>query len=167
MKTEIRKATLEDWETVRKLLAQIAQLHHEGRPDLFKSGASKYKLDEYREILGNENKPVFVAVGAETGEVVGHVFCEMEDHAGHPVFTPFKTLHIDDLCVDEALRGQGIGRRLFEYVKNYAERENCRSISLDVWQFNENSVKFYESMGMTTQKRRMELAVETRSDGRK
>ena len=33
-----------------------------------------------------------------------------------------KTLYIDDLCVDETLRGQHIGRALFEAVKGLRPR---------------------------------------------
>ena len=39
--------------------------------------------------------------------------------------TDVKTLYIDDLCVDEAVRGMHIGSLLYEYVLDYAGRNRC------------------------------------------
>ena len=38
---------------------------------------------------------------------------------------PFKSLFIDDLCVDRQARGQHIGEGLFEYVKQQAKELGC------------------------------------------
>lgn len=46
---------------------------------------------------------------------------------------PFKSLFIDDLCVDQHARGQHIGESLFEYVKNEAKRMGCYEVTLNVW----------------------------------
>ena len=49
---------------------------------------------------------------------------------------PFKSLFIDDLCVDQHARGQHIGESLFEYVKNEAKRMGCYEVTLNVWAGN-------------------------------
>jgi ribosomal protein S18 acetylase RimI-like enzyme len=68
----------------------------------------------------------------------------------------FKYLFIDDLCVDESCRGQHVGSRLFEYVKEEAKKLGCYHVTLNVWEGNDNANAFYEKMGMKTKERQME-----------
>ena len=46
----IRRALAKDSDRINVLLLQVAAVHHDGRPDLFKNGTKKY-TDE--EINGN------------------------------------------------------------------------------------------------------------------
>ena len=69
---------------------------------------------------------------------------------------PFKSLFIDDLCVDQEIRGQHIGESLFEYVKQEAKKLGCYEVTLNVWTGNTPAEKFYEKMGMRTKERQME-----------
>ena len=66
---------------------------------------------------------------------------------------PFKSLFIDDLCVDQEARGQHIGESLFEYVKSEAKQLGCYEVTLNVWAGNTPAEKFYEKMGMRTKER--------------
>ena len=157
MNLEIRNAVLSDGERIIALLEQIGEYHHNGRPDIFKSGIKKYNLDNFKEILANPAKPVFSAVDKDSGEVLGYAFCEIMTYKDHPVFRDMKTLYIDDLCVDEKCRGQGAGILLVEKCKEFAREANCYNIDLNVWEFNQNAVRFYEKCGMTMQRRRMEF----------
>ena len=68
----------------------------------------------------------------------------------------FKSLFIDDLCVDQEARGQHIGESLFEYVKSEAKQLGCYEVTLNVWAGNTPAEKFYEKMGMRTKERQME-----------
>jgi len=158
MECAIRKAGPQDEEGVMRLLSQIAGHHHKGRPDMFKSGARKYGHEEFAAILNDLSKPVFVAVD-DAGRVLGYVFCEITQDKDHPVLTDKKTLFIDDFCVDETARGQLIGSKLFEAVKTYAQSAGARHINLNVWEFNTGAIRFYEKLGFTTQRRRMEMTL--------
>ena len=68
-----------------------------------------------------------------------------------------KTLYVDDLCVDEKSRGNGVGRALMDHVVGYAKRLQCHNVTLNVWSFNEKAMRFYQSFGMQEQRRTMEL----------
>ena len=70
--------------------------------------------------------------------------------------TDVKTLYIDDLCVDESARNAHIGRLLYEYVLDYARKQGYYNVTLNVWADNINAVKFYERLGLKTQKIGME-----------
>ena len=111
----IRPAEDRDIPGVMRLLVQVDMVHHMIRPDLFKGPATKYTEDELKTIFRDKKTPVFVCAD-ENGQVLGHCFCCFKQHAGHNVLTDVKTLYIDDLCVDEAHRGQHIGKALYDFV---------------------------------------------------
>ena len=68
----------------------------------------------------------------------------------------FKSLFIDDLCVDKCERGQHTGECLFEFVKQEAKKMGCYEVTLNVWAGNTSAEKFYEKMGMKTKEWQME-----------
>ena len=67
-----------------------------------------------------------------------------------------KTLYLDDLCVDQAVRGEYIGKQLYEFVLRYAKQNGYYNVTLNVWADNVNAVKFYEKIGLKVQKFVME-----------
>lgn len=156
MTISVRRAEARDMYSLKALLLQVLEIHHEGRPDIFKGNCRKYTDDELSEILRDDNRPVFVAVDGE-GKVVGYGFCIFRQKTDSNILTDIKTLYIDDLCVDENRRGCGIGRTLLEYLKAFAKEQGCYNISLNVWSFNQSAMKFYEKMGMKTLKQEMEM----------
>ena len=138
-----------------ELLRQVNDVHAEGRPDLFRLGSTKYTRSELSGILDNRLTPVFVAVDAEDN-VTGYCFCIVQDQRGSNNLVPLRTLYIDDLCIDESLRGQGIGRSLYRFVKDYAKNEGFYNLTLNVWSCNPGAIRFYESLGMQPMKTGME-----------
>ena len=152
----IRKANTEDIKALTKLLYQADAVHNGIRPDLFKSDAPKYNDQELEAIINDNSKPIFVY---DDGEVVGHAFCQITEVKNHRLLQDIKTLYIDDICVDEAVRGKHIGKALFEYVRGYARFIGCNNITLNVWEGNGSAMAFYKNMGMKVQKTGMEIEV--------
>lgn len=151
----IRRAEEKDIEKIHDLLLQVAMVHHVGRPDIFQANATKYTKEELQIMLKDENKPIFVGVN-EQDEVLGYAFCIFQQHINDNVLTDIKTLYIDDLCVDENIRGQHIGRQLYDFVLGFAKEKGCYNVTLNVWAKNESAKKFYESCGLIPQKIGME-----------
>ena len=141
----IRKAEEKDIPRIIELLGQVLQIHADIRPDIFIPGTTKYTVSELTELLGKEEDVC-----------VGYAFCQLQEQPFSTNMVPFKSLFIDDLCVDQQARGQHIGECLFEYVKNEAERMGCYEVTLNVWAGNTSAEKFYEKMGMKTKERQME-----------
>lgn len=152
---EIRRATEQDMDGINRLLLQVCLVHHKGRPDLFKYGAKKYTDEELKAIIHDDMRPIFAAVDAD-GTVLGYAFCVFQQHIGDNILTDIKTLYIDDLCVDENIRGRHIGSRLYEYVLAYARESGCYNVTLNVWSCNESAMKFYQACGLKPQKIGME-----------
>ncbi len=153
---EVRLATAKEIPGILDLLVQVDMVHHNGRPDIFKGPATKYNENELAEILKNPETPVFICVD-EDGNVLGHAFCIHKQELNNSVLTDIKTLYVDDICVDEKMRGKHVGKMLFEKVKDYASQNGFYNITLNVWSCNPNAMKFYEAMGFIPQKIGMEM----------
>lgn len=157
---EIRFAQIDDTPGILALLRQVGRVHHQGRPDIFRSNAQKYGASQVIAMLNKPGAPIFVAVEGET--VLGYCFCCIRQHQKHPVISDHTELYIDDLCVDESCRGQHIGKALLDNVLRYARQSGCYNVTLNVWSCNESALKFYEKCGMKPQKIGMEIILEER-----
>lgn len=151
----IRLAQERDIKRIHELLFQVCLVHHNGRPDLFKYGGRKYTDEQLKELMQDKNRPILVAVD-EKDYVLGYAFCIFQQHLENNILTDIKTLYIDDLCVDETIRGQHIGKTLYEAVIAFAKEQGCYNVTLNVWSCNESAMKFYESCGLLPYKVCME-----------
>ena len=150
----VRRAEARDIPAILDLLVQVDMVHHNGRPDLFKGPATKYSAEELERILADDETPVFVCTD-EQDRVRGHGFCMMQ-HSGGQLMEEHTTVYIDDICVDEAARGQGVGRALYEYILAFAREKGAYNVTLNVWTCNPGAMAFYEKLGLTPYKVGME-----------
>tara|TARA_Y100001958_G_C21196271_1_gene523572 strand:+ start:1107 stop:1559 length:453 start_codon:yes stop_codon:yes gene_type:complete len=60
-----------------------------------------------------------------------------------------KNLYIEDLVVSESFRRKGVGLKIFEEVKKFAEDSTCTGISLQVLDWNKTGINFYKKLNMT------------------
>ena len=118
----IRRAKKDDAQYIINLLEQVLEVHHKGRPDIFKGSCRKYTDDELYDIIEDDSRPIFVA--EENGDVLGYAFCIITQHINNNILTDIKSLYIDDLCVDENVRGKHIGTKLYNYVLDYAKEKD-------------------------------------------
>ena len=150
----IREAIEKDISKIEELLSQVCLVHHNGRSDIFKVG-TKYSEEELKVLLKDETHPILVCVD-ENDEVMGYCFCIYQQHVNNSVLTDIKTLYIDDLCVDEKLRGKHIGKELYEAAVALAKESGCYNLTLNVWSCNLSAMRFYEAQGLVPQKICME-----------
>ena len=151
----IRLAVEKDIPKMLDLLSQVCLVHHCGRPDIFKIG-TKYSSQDLKVLLADKERPILVAVD-ENDSVMGYCFCIFQQHNDNSVLTDIKTLYIDDLCVDENLRGKYIGKQLYQAAVKLAKENGCYNLTLNVWSCNPSALRFYESMGLKPQKIGMEM----------
>jgi ribosomal protein S18 acetylase RimI-like enzyme len=154
----IRRAEKKDIPAVLRLLSQVLEIHAAARPDIFISGTTKYTESELATLFADGGTPVYVAAD-EADSVLGYVFCIVKEPTASNNLVPFRTLYIDDLCVDESVRGQHIGEELFRYAVSEAKRLGCYDVTLNVWEGNDNAKRFYEKMGLRTKKTELELVL--------
>ncbi|MBR0225839.1 MAG: GNAT family N-acetyltransferase [Thermoguttaceae bacterium] len=153
---QIRRAEEKDVERILELLSQVLELHARIRPDIFIPGTTKYTRAELVEIFQDNRRPVYVAVD-DADFVVGYAFCVFRSQPFSNNMIPFESLFIDDLCVDEKLRGRHVGRALVEHVQREAEKAGCYETTLNVWEGNDAARGFYEKLGFKPKETQMEF----------
>ena len=155
----IRTAQERDIPALLNLLGQVLELHAAIRPDIFVPGTTKYSPRELSDLLGRRDAPIWVAVdGAD--RVLGYAFCQLRRQPFSNNMVPFSSIFVDDLCVDQQARGRGVGKALFQYVKEQAKAMGCYEVTLNVWEGNDAARAFYDSLGMRPKETQMELILE-------
>ena len=144
---QIRNMILDDYNEVDRLMAQVHQLHVNGRPDLYIDVEHIYSYEQFKEMV--ENEDMITILAEEKNHVIGICMISMR---ARTCMVKRRTAYMEDLCVDEACRGKGIGKKLFLYAKDQAIKTGAERLDLMVWDFNKNARKFYESMGMKPQR---------------
>jgi GNAT superfamily N-acetyltransferase len=90
------------------------------------------------------------------------VFAMFAEMAGEPVgfalwfytfstFTGRATLYVEDVFVEPAHRGGGIGRALFTALARRAVAEGCTRMEWSVLNWNEPAIRFYRGIGAVPQ----------------
>jgi len=151
----IRKMEEKDIPAILELLQQVLYVHHVGRPDLFKAKGTKYTEDHLKEMISDPALVIFVYED-ETGKVIGHCFCSIKDRPETTNSFGFKTLFINDLCIDESSRGKHVGKSLYQHAKEYAKANGFYNINLNVWECNKDAMAFYKAIGLVPQSHTME-----------
>lgn len=154
MEVVIRAASPSDYEAVCALLAQLDQMHAQALPNDFQPVEGPARPREYfAQILADEEGAIFVAEQQDT--VVGLIRCSVRTAPDLPLFVPRRYASIDDLVVDAAVRGRGIGRLLTERAHQWARDQGILEVELVVWEFNAPARAFYEGLGYQTVRRVM------------
>ena len=151
----IRLATATEIPGLLALLAQVGQVHHVIRPDIFPAGTMKYDGAALEVLLADPDRPVFVAM--EGDFVAGYCFCVHKTFEAGTCSTARSELYIDDLCVDENHRRKGIADKLYRHAVEHAKALCCGSVTLNVWCGNDSAMDFYLHHGMKPRNIMMEI----------
>ena len=152
----IRTAEEKDIDRILDLLSQVLEIHAAIRPDYFIPGTTKYSREELKTMLKDGSRLIYVAAD-ENDSVMGYAFCEIRNQPDRDNLVPFRSVYIDDLCVDKQIRGKHIGQELFHHVCQKAKELGCYEITLNVWEGNTAALRFYQKMGMTPKETQMEF----------
>ena len=141
----VRLATEKDIEQVNDLRRQVNELHVIGRPDVFKAGFDQNLQDFAYTLMNEENSDILVV--ERDGLICGMACVDYVRKTETPYTMERKFYHVQEIAVDEGFKRRGVGRELFEFMKEDAKRRKLNKIELDVWAFNESAIEFYEAMG--------------------
>ena len=150
----VRMAERADKPAINELRRQVKLLHAEGKPDIFAPGFPQELADYLDVIFMQENGEAVVA--ELDGKIAGFASLSYIDRPASVFRLPLRYLDIDELCVDEQVRRRGVGRTMFDFIKARAAEKGYSRIELNMWEFNEGALRFYEAMGFRTYRRYME-----------
>ena len=95
------------------------------------------------------------AVAIDDGVIVGFTTYSLQNstwsEGGH--------CYLEDLFVDPAVRGKGVGRALIDYVKSYAIENNCSRLYWNTDEDNATARKLYDTYTLESGKRQYRIAL--------
>ncbi len=154
----IRFANESDLPRVNELRQQVNDLHVSGAPEIFRPGFNEELQQHLLMVFSSEDRAVLVAEG--TDNIVGFACLKFVNRAESAYRKALHYLDVDEFGVDEGHRRQGIGRTLFERIRELAKERGYQRIELNMWSFNEGALRFYEAIGFRTYRRHMEYTLE-------
>lgn len=116
----------EDEEPLARLLGQL-------------SSSATFDIDRIRAVLDHQATELLVA--RLDGRIVG-----MATLVSVPVPTGLRG-HVEDVVVDQSLRGRGIARRLLETMTAMTAAKGMRTLDLTSRPSRESALRLYESVG--------------------
>ena len=150
----IRMAVQADKPAINDLRREVNQLHVDGRPDFFVPGFPQELADYLDVIFMQENGEIVVA--EQDGKIVGFACLTYVERPATVYRMAQKYCDIDELDVAAPFRRQGIGRAMFDFIRSHSAEKGFDRIELNMWEFNEDALRFYESLGFRTYRRYME-----------
>lgn len=139
---------------INRLARQIHEMHVSWRPDIYQMPEELFSEEEFRTLV--ESRQIYVA--KLEGIVVGFAILKIREYSW-PAVVYRKVLFIDQICVDEALRGHGLGTRIMEDVRALARAFGCTDMQLGVYPQNDAAVSFYQKCGFMIQNINMQRKV--------
>ncbi len=143
-----------DRDAVNGLAAQVHAQHVSWRPDLYEMVPELYSEERFAEAI--QQRQLYVAKIDRT--VVGYTHFRMRS-AESPGCISRKILLLEELCVEELCRNQGIGRQMMEDIHALAKAFGCTDLQLQVYPQNDAAVSFYQKYGFTIRSIEMQRSV--------
>lgn len=129
---------------VNDLAKQIHAMHVAWRPDIYEMVDELYTFDRFADAI--RSRSLYVAkIGCL---VVGYVTVKIRDY-NWPGVVRRKVMLIDELCVEESCRNQGIGTQIVTDARALAKAFGCTDLQLGVYPQNDAAVAFYQKCGFT------------------
>lgn len=153
----IRNARIDDVSEIYELIHSVAQIHANSRTDLFKEDAitiSKMTLVERIQ----KNK-YCVKVLEYDGTLVGTVMYKIVYYVKDIKYRDMRVLQIEEIVLKQQYRNLGLGHYLMNDIKSYAKKNDCKYIIANVWDFNEQSKKFFNNNGFLSRSITLEFEV--------
>jgi len=143
---KIREAANSDLPTLGRLGALLVQEHHDFDPRRFLAAKNRTPQD-YASFLGarlNDRNAV-VLVAETKGETIGYAYGEIEGYDYMSLRGPAGVLN--DLIVDPAHRGRGLGRLLLDEIISRLKSRGVPRIVLSTAAKNKAAQRLFERSG--------------------
>ena len=142
---------------VNELRKQVNDIHVEGKPDVFKPGFGQ-ELRDFVKVIWNDPEQEIV-VAEDDGVICGFAVLHHINKPENPFMKERDFIDIDEFCVDKDHRRKGAASAMVSFIKEYAKEKGFSRIELNMWEFNQDALAFYEAAGFKTFRRYMEMMI--------
>ena len=150
----LQLARPEDHAAISALAQQVHRMHVQWRPDIYAPADELWPQERFEDAV--RNRQLFAAKIDE--EVVGYVLVKLRDYdmIGH---VRRRVLLVDEICVDEARRNQGIGTEMMIETRAIAKAYGCTDMQLGVYPQNNEALAFYQKCGFRIRSIDMQMKI--------
>jgi len=153
----VRFAKDSELDRVNELRKQVNDIHVEGKPDVFKPGFGQ-ELRDFVKVIWNDPEQEIV-VAEDDGVICGFAVLHHINKPENPFMKERDFIDIDEFCVDKDHRRKGAASEMVSFIKEFAREKGFKRIELNMWEFNQNALAFYEAAGFKTFRRYMEMMI--------
>jgi GNAT superfamily N-acetyltransferase len=135
-KLKIRKGTTDDSDIILDFIQKLAvyeKLSHE----------CDATTDKIKESVFSPSSNVHTLLAFYDDQPVGFALY----FYNYSTFKAKKGLYLEDLFVDEEMRGKGFGKKLLVELAKIAREENCGRFEWSVLDWNKPAIDFYKNIG--------------------
>ena len=140
----IRKITDNDMDQLAEIWKDFMDFHQAMNPFFTRRPDGHENFTTFA--LSLLEKEDFLLIGAFDGEIMAG-YALAQEACYPPVFLMDKYCMLTDIALAEKYRGQGVGKKLIETVKDWAREKGLNRMELRVAHENTNARGFYEKMG--------------------
>ena len=142
----IRKADFSDIPRLAGLFQELNDKHIEISPESYRAPFFGF-FELSMESMLSDNEQFTVFTEELEGKLCSYAAVQIIEREGAER-VPARILYVEHFVVGEEFRQKGCGRRLFEFLKAYAEEIGCDLIQLGAAAKNVEALSFYKAMGM-------------------
>ena len=149
MKINIRKAIPDDYDAVCAIYEEIDTYHRKHLPNIFqKPDGPARELEYYTALLNDEHVGFYLA--EVEGKIIGFGHVVLINSREFPILVPRVYALVDAIAIKDAYQHHGIGKMLMDEMETWAIGSGAASVELNVYEFNQNAISFYEGLGYQT-----------------
>ena len=148
----IELASPRDRAAVERLARQVHIMHISWRPDIYRMPDELFPEERFMQMIAQRE----LYVAKLGGAVVGYALIMIRG-VDSPEQQKRKVFLINQFCVDEVFRGQGIGTQMMQELRLLAKAFACTDMQLSVYPQNDEAVSFYQKCGMMIQNINMQM----------
>ena len=152
----IRPATEQDIDGLVPLYAEFHEFHVLGVPDRLRKPDTYDEIalrNTLRELLHRDDAKIFV-VDVE-GNLIGLAEVYVRQDEPHPLTVAHRYGYLQSLIISAPFRKSGLGKQLVTAAHHWATEHGATEMQLDVWEFAEGPLHFYDALGYRTLKRHL------------
>ena len=157
MNLKVRDAIASDYVDISILVLEVHNLHVKNRPDVFIEVDNPFSKEQFENLLNSSDTKLFVVENIDNKDLVAYCIVKIMTTSCLPIVIQSRFAHIDNFCIKDSYKRNGIGKLLFQHIVDHAKSQGVSSLQLSVWEFNQDAINFYEAVGMSMRNRKMEL----------
>ncbi len=153
-----REGAIEDYDRLGLVVHEAEVFHRQALPEVFRKPPERFPPRSlYYTLITAAESTVLVA--EREAELVGFVTIRVDEAPDDPILTPRRFAMVDLLAVRREQQHRGIGQALMGAAHSWAHKQGVAEVMLNVWEFNQHAIGFYEELGYTTASRLMSRSV--------